>query len=118
MVNKPKILGTQWESAGRDWLHVHGLSGVERMAQQGSADRGDLNWVHPLWGRLVCEMKNTQKIDLPQFMREVTEETKNAGSEIGFAWVKARRQGIDKSFIVMYPETLLKLLDGKRTDEN
>ena len=42
MVNKPKILGTQWETDVVRYLQAHGAPLAERRALSGPVDKGDI----------------------------------------------------------------------------
>lgn len=96
MTNKPKVKGTRWESAIRDWLNMLGFN-VWREAQHGAKDQGDLMGV-PDW---TLEAKDYAKITLAQFMDELEAEIANHGTKFGAVIVKRRRKGVADAYAVM-----------------
>ena len=106
-MTRPRDIGTEWETRCVNWLRDNGYyEHAERRAQAGALDKGDL-----LIPGLMAECKAEKRIDLPGYMREVEVQTANCPpSTIGFAWVKARGQSIEKSFVVMRPRTWFDLV--------
>lgn len=91
MSHPNKVKGSRWEAELAAYLGVKRIGGVN-----GANDQGDL--ADPGW---VIEAKNEQKIDLPQYMREVEREMGNAGKRWGVALVKNRRHSVGDGYAVM-----------------
>lgn len=107
MVNKPKRLGTEWETDVVRYLQEHGAPLAERRALSGSADRGDIAGTEYVW-----ECKNTASIDLAGGIAETLQETSNAGADYGFLIVKRRRKSTADAYAVMPLSQLCRLLYG------
>jgi|ERR1039458_689922 hypothetical protein len=95
MVNKPKIKGTQFEVDCRDYLRQ--WWNVERLPTEGKNDRGDLVGVPGF----TIECKAVQRLAVPQWLRELDTEKKNAGTDGGFVIVKYPRHSVDVSWTAM-----------------
>ena len=107
MTNKSKVRGTRWESGVVAFLQEHGYPHAERRALAGAQDKGDV-----LLPGLMIECKDEQKITLSVYADEVATQTSNCPpGTIGVAWIKRRGKGVDKSYILMDPETFLDLID-------
>lgn len=111
MVNRPKILGTQFETDVVRYLHDHGYPQAERRALAGIVDKGDIINAGPF----TWECKNTKSIDLAGGMDELQQEIANASTEYGFLIVKRRRKSTADAYAVMSLEQLCTLL-GRGTD--
>lgn len=112
-MNKPKRLGTQWESEVVAYLREQIYPEAERRALAGGTDKGDIINAGPY----VWECKNTAAIDLAGGIDETFIEIVNAGSAYGFLIVKRRRKSVAKGYAVMELQQLvqiLKELDAKR----
>ena len=107
MVNRPKRLGTEWETDVVRYLREHGAPLAERRALSGSADRGDVAGTEYVW-----ECKNTAAIDLASGITETMQETQNAGARFGFLIVKRRRKSTADAYAVMPLSQLCELLYG------
>ena len=106
MANRPKQIGTEWETRCARWLQENGYPWAERRALAGALDKGDL-----MVPGLMIECKAEQRIDLPGYMREVRAQTANCPQgTLGFAWVKARGKPVDESFIVLNPPSFFPLI--------
>ncbi len=111
MVNKSKAKGTEWESRCVSFLAENGWPHAERRALAGSLDKGDVAGVQsPRHGPVVIECKAEKSITLAEYLKEVRAEIKNAGADIGFAWVKAPRKSIQDSYCVVPVEVMVELL--------
>ncbi len=107
MVNRPKRLGTEFETDVVRYLREHGAPLAERRALAGSADRGDVAGTEYVW-----ECKNTASIDLAGGITEMLQETQNAGVDYGFLVVKRRRKSTADAYAVMPLSQLCQLLYG------
>lgn len=115
MVNRPKILGTTWESAVVTYLRTWWPS-AERRSLQGNLDKGDIINAGPY----VWECKNTKAIDLAGGIDETKQEIVNAKTEFGFLVVKRRMKSTGESYCVMTLAQLCKMLeriDGAQSRE-
>ena len=109
MVNKPKRLGTEWETDVVRYLQEHGEPLAERRALVGSADRGDVAGTDYVW-----ECKNEARINLAGGIDETMQETRNAKVSFGFLVVKRRRKSTAEAYAVMTLSQLCRLLYGDR----
>ena len=107
MVNRPKRLGTSWETEVVRYLREHGAPLAERRALAGSADKGDIAGTEYVW-----ELKNTAKIDLAGGIAETLQESQNAGVRHGFLVVKRRRKSTADAYAVMPLSQLCEILYG------
>ena len=99
--------GTRWETDIVGTLRAHGWPHAERRARTGAKDTGDIAGVIG-----VCiEAKNTNRIELAQFLDEATTEAANAGADIAAAWIKRRGYtSPEKGYVVLDGLTFLQLL--------
>lgn len=104
MTNRPKELGTQWESECVRYLQDNGIS-AERRALAGAADKGDISFPPD-----IGECKNTQRIDLAGGIDELVKEIQNAGARYGFLLIKRRRKSVADAYAVMTFQQLVSLL--------
>ena len=109
MVNRNKAKGTSHESNIVDYLRSLSWPYADRLTLSGSNDRGDVRLGDGI--PVVIEAKNEKSIDCAGYIKEVEAEVKNAGADIGFAWIK-RRGTTDpgKYYVLMTGETVVKLL--------
>lgn len=109
MVNKARRKGTVGENGVRDYLRAHGFPMAERLAGQGSLDRGDLTGIHPT---VIVEVKNCVKATLAGWLKEVAVEKLNAKALIGAVWFKkAGTTDAGKWYVVLDGEDFTKLLN-------
>jgi hypothetical protein len=106
MVNRPKILGTSWESAVVAYLLEHGFPQAERRVLAGGVDKGDLINAGPY----VWECKNTATIDLAGGIDETLRETDNAKARFGFLVIKRRRKSTADGYVVMTLKQLCEMI--------
>lgn len=107
MTNKPKILGTTWETAVVTYLRDRLYPNAERRALASGADKGDIINAGPY----IWECKNTKSIDLAGGMDEVKVEMSNAKAEFGFLVVKRRRKSTGEAYAVMTLSQLVAILE-------
>ena len=107
MSNPSKQRGTRWESAIVDYVRDHGFPHCERRALSGGKDKGDLN-IAP---GLVIEAKCQSRHSFAEWLDEATEETANAGADIGMVWAHRRgKSSPGAGYVVMDGETAVRLL--------
>lgn len=87
-VSRERAKGTAAETAVVRFLQGHGFRYAERRALHGSADKGDITGIGPV----VLEVKNCKKIELSQWLTELSVEMYNAKAETGA--VVAKRRGV------------------------
>ena len=109
MVNRPKVVGTTWESAVVAFLREHGFEQAERRALSGGLDKGDIINAGPY----VWEAKNTKSIDLAGGMDELKQEVANCGPTAGYGFliVKRRRKSTGEGYAVMTLSQLCDILE-------
>ena len=88
--------GARWEKSCVEYLIPNGFPECERRHVEGTNDRGDL----VLPPGLVIECKDEQRINLPEYMRELAVEMANADAAYGWAFVKNRRHGTAAGYAV------------------
>ena len=93
MVNKPKQKGTAAESAVVSFLREHGFPHAERLALQGSADRGDITGIPGI----VVEVKACQEYLFSAWLGEAEAERENAKADFGFVAAKPRMVGTTRT---------------------
>lgn len=101
-VNKDR--GTRWETRVARYL------GLERRAQSGNKDKGDIR--HP---SAVIECKNHKSMNLAGWMDEAEVEKRNAGVELAFVVFPRRNHTTGKGYCLMSIEQLARLLNNKET---
>lgn len=109
--NKQK--GSQFEIDVMKWFRGLGVL-AERLRLAGKDDEGDL--VVVVAGQTyILELKNTARLDLPEFWRQAEVEALNYAKARGigevplhYVVVKRRNAGIDKSWIVQPIDQWLK----------
>lgn len=106
MVNRPKILGTTWETAVVTYLKEHGYPRAERRALAGITDKGDIINA----GEYTWELKNTKALNFASGLDELKQEIVNAGTETGFLIVKRRQKSTGEAYAVMTLAMLVELL--------
>lgn len=105
MANPNGRKGAQFETDVMRWLRAAGAL-CDRLVRAGKNDEGDLSVV--IAGKMyILELKNVQKIDLPQFWREAEVEAENYAKARGLAEVplhyiilKRRNAGIEKAWVI------------------
>lgn len=107
MTNRPKAIGTAYETLTARGIVDGGVPDVERLANTGAQDEGDLV-VKDLGHIYVLECKATQKINLASFVDQARLEAENyrkrrhlpVGSVTGVAVVKRRGKNVRDSYVV------------------
>lgn len=89
-MSKNKAKGTAAETALVKYLRANGFAGAERRALAGALDMGDLLGA----GQLVWEVKNQRTYAIPEWLRELKDEKRNARQEHGVLVVKPRGVGL------------------------
>jgi hypothetical protein len=105
VVNKPKIAGTNWETAVVRFLMDHGYPRAERRALSGGLDKGDIINATHTW-----ECKAEKSIDLAGGIKETEQERINAGTEFGFLIIKRRQKPAGEAYAVMTLKQLCEIL--------
>jgi hypothetical protein len=106
-MNRSKTKGTRWETAIAEYLAAHTTAPVERRAQKGAKDRGDIAGIIGV----VIEAKDDPGLSLQAGLRETEAERVNDGADIGVLWTKTRGKASAGDGIVhMTPSMLLWML--------
>ena len=106
-MNKPKKVGTAWETAIVGYLRGRGVDHAERRALTGGADRGDIAGIPGV----VVEAKNCARVELAAWVAEVTAEVLNAGAALGAVWIKRRgKASPGDGYVVLTGEAFVGLL--------
>lgn len=93
---------------------------IERRARNGAKDRGDIGGVRTALGdRVVVEVKNTARIDLAGWAREVDVEVGNDDAAVGVVVHKRHGVGVTRmgeQWVSMRLADLAVLLGGTREE--
>ena len=110
-----KQAGTQMERLVAEFLAFRLADDrIERRAKNGSNDRGDITGVKTITGaRVVIEVKNTHRDNLPAWIREAAVEAGNDDAPIGVvAHKKHGSANPADQYVSMTLETFARLLEG------
>jgi len=110
-----KQAGTQMERLVAEFLAFRLADDrIERRAKNGSNDRGDVTGVKTITGaRVVIEVKNTHRDNLPAWIREAAVEAGNDDAPIGVvAHKKHGSANPADQYVSMTLETFARLLEG------
>lgn len=108
--------GTRTERMVADYLnHQLGTDTIDRRVKTGAKDRGDITGLKHWGRRLVVEIKDCAKTDLPGWTNQAHLEAGNDDALMGF--VVAKRRGTTdpgRYWVHMTLDDLLALLTGER----
>jgi len=94
---------------------------IERRARNGAQDRGDVSGVRTATGeRVVIEVKNTARLDLAGWAREVAVERGNDDAPVGVVVHKRHGVGVTRmgeQWVSMTLADLAVLLGGTREED-
>ena len=110
-----KQAGTQMERLVAEFLAFRLADDrIERRTKNGSNDRGDITGVKTITGaRVVIEVKNTHRDNLPAWIREAAIEAGNDDAPIGVvAHKKHGSANPADQYVSMTLETFARLLEG------
>lgn len=110
-----KQAGTQMERLVAEFLAFRLADDrIERRAKNGSNDRGDITGVKTITGaRVVIEVKNAHRDNLPAWIREAAVEAGNDDAPIGVvAHKKHGSANPADQYVTMTLETFARLLEG------
>ena len=109
-----KKAGSGFERLVADYLKAELDDRIDRRVKTGSKDRGDIGGVRTIrGGRVVIEVKNVSRDNLPLWIREAEIERGNDDAAIGV--VAHKRIGSAKAadqYVSMTLETFVRLLEG------
>lgn len=97
MTNRSKQRGTAYETAVVSYLNESGFN-VERRAQQGANDRGDVSGMP---GNMVVELKNCKAMDLSGWMDEAHKESIAAKVYRYVVIHKRRSKNVRESYVTL-----------------
>lgn len=114
-----KKAGSSFESLVAKFLAVRlGDDRIERRAKTGSKDKGDIGGVRTIrGGRVVIEVKNVSRDNLPAWIREAEVERGNDDAVVGV--VVHKRHGVGNpadQYVSMSLEAFAVLLEGGSND--
>ena len=113
-----KKAGSGFERLVADYLKAELDDRIDRRVKTGSKDRGDIGGVRTIrGGRVVIEVKNVSRDNLPLWIREAEIERGNDDAAIGV--VAHKRIGSAKAadqYVSMTLETFVRLLEGGADD--
>ena len=102
-----KAKGRNAEHRVVEYLRANGVPHAERRARTGAKDQGDITG----WPGVCVEVKATQKIAIPQWLRELDAEMANAHADTGFVIAKpAGKTDPADWYCILRPAVLLDLM--------
>lgn len=110
-----KKAGSSFERLIADWLAVRlNDDRIDRRVKRGNLDRGDIGGVRTIrGGRVVLELKNTARDNLPAWIGECEVERGNDDAAVGVVVHKKRGTGDPADqYVSMTLETFARLLEG------
>ena len=103
-----KRSGTRFESEVVAYINEHKPYQVERRAQHGALDRGDIIGVPDF--AIECKNVKDWSKKLGSFVREAETEAENANVPFGAVVVKRRGDSVDRAYVVMSLEQFVKII--------
>ena len=85
-----RAAGARFERQIADWLAQHLDDRIDRRVKTGAKDRGDIGGIRHRGERVVLELKDTARLDLPGWIREAHLEAGNDDAAIGVVVHKRR----------------------------
>ncbi|HEX7349607.1 hypothetical protein [Brachybacterium sp.] len=85
-----RAAGARFERQIADWLAEHLDDRIDRRVKTGAKDRGDIGGIRHRGERVVLELKDTARLDLPGWIREAHLEAGNDDAAIGVVVHKRR----------------------------
>lgn len=108
-MNRPKKIGTEWETRLVRYLAEQGLT-VRRNPPAGTNDIGDITVTDADGDSWVIEAKATKAIDLAGGMNELAREKANAGVSFGALVIKRRNHDTGRAYVVIELEDFAALM--------
>ncbi len=105
-MNRPRRIGTAWESAVVDYLQAHGFPYAERRALNGARDKGDVAGIPGV----VLEAKAEKAVDLAGWCSEAEAEAANAGVTRWAVVAKRRRKPVAQAYVILTLEQYAELI--------
>lgn len=114
MTNRPKAIGTQHESAIKNYLIARGYTYAKRLVLKGTADEGDLTLGdgYPV----VIEAKGGRGAvgRIPASLDELEVEIRNVGGETGFLVVKRNgTTNVGKYYAIMPLDRMMEMVEHR-----
>ena len=115
-----KAAGTRFEtSIARALAEALDDDRIERRAKTGARDRGDIGGVRIHGKRVVLELKDCARLDLPGWTREAREEAGNDDALVGLVIHKRRGVGDPmEQWVTCTVRDLVALITGQRPEED
>ncbi|AUM17383.1 hypothetical protein [Rhodococcus ruber] len=111
-----KSAGARFERHIADYLaQALGDDRIDRRVKTGARDRGDITGLRIHGQRLVAELKNCQRLDLPRWTREAALEAGNDDALTGV--VIHKRHGVGdpaQQWVTMTVEQFVALVSGEK----
>lgn len=106
-----RAAGSSFERVVADYLAANLDDRIDRRVKTGAKDCGDIGGIRFAGHRIVAEVKNTAKLDLPAWTREAQQEAVNDGALIGVVVHKRHGVGVPgQQWVTLTLEDLTKLL--------
>jgi hypothetical protein len=110
-----KNAGARFERAQADWLAQRLVDDrIDRRVKRGNQDRGDITGIRTCRGdRVVIELKDVARLDLPGWLREAEVERANDDAAIGVVMHKKRgTTNPAEQYVTMTAEAFAVLIEG------
>ncbi len=110
-----KAAGARFERQIADYLAEHVDDRIDRRVKTGAADRGDIGGVRHMGNRIVLELKDVTRLDLPGWVREAQIEAGNDDAVAGLGIHKRRGTAAPgQQYVTCTVDDLIALLTGTR----
>lgn len=107
--------GTRFETSIATWLATHVEDRIERRTKNGRNDRGDLTGWRYAGRRIVAELKNHNRLELAEWVKEAEVERLNDDATVGLV-IHKRRGTTDPGdqYVTLTLRDLVALISGER----
>lgn len=110
-----RAAGARFERQIADYLATHIDDRIDRRVKTGAKDRGDIGGVRHMGGRVVLELKDVTRTDLPGWTREAEIERGNDDALAGLVIHKRRgTANPSEQYVTCTVADLVALLTGAR----
>lgn len=106
MPNKNKQKGYRYEKLLVDYFTSHDFKNVKRVVLHQNYDEGDIH----INSNIVIQAKDCNRFLISKWMKDVEQQTQNAGRLYPLLCVKNRQENVQESFVIMKLKTFRRIL--------